>query len=151
MAQAPALNWQMIVADPRFQALHRKKTTFLWGLMVFSIIYYFLLPIGAAYFQDLYKIKVWGPVNVGLSVRAVGVHRRLGHRVYYSRRANAEFDPMAREICATPKRQVTQMNAQSFGDRRGRRPAAVVTRRTRRARSPNGAGSHSCVRRDHRR
>ena len=28
--------------------------------MVFSLIYYFLLPIGAAYFQDLYKIKVWG-------------------------------------------------------------------------------------------
>ena len=34
--------------------------------MVFSIVYYFLLPIGAAYFQDIYKIKVWGPVNVGL-------------------------------------------------------------------------------------
>ena len=53
-------------ADPRFQALHRKKTTFLWGLMVFSMVYYFLLPIGAAYFQDLFKIKVWGAVNVGI-------------------------------------------------------------------------------------
>ena len=66
MAQAPALDWRMIVADPRFQSLHRKKTSFLWGLMVFSVAYYFLLPIGAAYFQDLFRVKVWGPVNVGL-------------------------------------------------------------------------------------
>ena len=42
MAQPTTLDWQRIVADPRFQALHRKKTTFLWGLMIFSIVYYFM-------------------------------------------------------------------------------------------------------------
>ena len=46
------MNWAAIDADPRFQALHKKKTTFLWGLMIFSVIYYFLLPIGAAYYQS---------------------------------------------------------------------------------------------------
>ncbi len=66
MADASKLDWKAIDNDPRFQELHRRKTRFLWGLMVFSLVYYFLLPIGAAYFQDLYKIKVWGPVNVGL-------------------------------------------------------------------------------------
>ena len=49
-------DWAAIDQDPRFQALHRKKTSFLWGLMLFSTIYYFLLPIGAAYFQDLFKV-----------------------------------------------------------------------------------------------
>lgn len=98
MAQAPALNWQMIVADPRFQALHRKKTTFLWGLMVFSIIYYFLLPIGAAYFQDLYRIKVWGPVNVGLVFALSEFVVAWGIAFWYARRANAEFDTMAAEL-----------------------------------------------------
>ena len=66
--QAPraALNWQAIDEDPRFQTLHSKKVGFLTGLMVFSLIYYFLLPIGAAYFTDLFKIKVYGVVNVGI-------------------------------------------------------------------------------------
>ena len=45
MAQASQLNWAAIDADPRFQRLHAKKTAFLMGLMIFSIIYYFLLPM----------------------------------------------------------------------------------------------------------
>jgi len=98
MAQASTLDWQRIVADPRFQALHRKKTSFLWGLMVFSIVYYFLLPIGAAYFQDLYKIKVWGPVNVGLLFALSEFIVAWGIAFIYSRRANSEFDAMAGEL-----------------------------------------------------
>jgi uncharacterized membrane protein (DUF485 family) len=65
MANAP-MNWVAIDTDPRFQALHRGKSRFLWTLMIFSIIYYFLLPVGAAYFTSLFRIKVWGPVNVGI-------------------------------------------------------------------------------------
>ncbi len=98
MASAPALNWQQIVADPRFQTLHRRKTAFLWGLMVFSIIYYFLLPVGAAYFQDLYRIKVWGPVNVGLLFALSEFVVAWGIAFIYSRRANREFDAMASEL-----------------------------------------------------
>jgi uncharacterized membrane protein (DUF485 family) len=98
MAQASALNWQLIVADPRFQALHRKKTSFLWGLMVFSIVYYFLLPIGAAYFQDLFKVRVWGPVNVGLLFALSEFVVAWGIAFIYSRRANTEFDAMAAEL-----------------------------------------------------
>jgi len=98
MAQGSTLDWQRIVADPRFQALHRKKTSFLWGLMVFSIVYYFLLPIGAAYFQDIYKIKVWGPVNVGLLFALSEFIVAWGIAFIYSRRANSEFDAMASEL-----------------------------------------------------
>jgi uncharacterized membrane protein (DUF485 family) len=98
MAQATALDWQRIVADPRFQTLHRRKTSFLWGLMVFSIVYYFLLPIGAAYFQDLFKVKVWGPVNVGLLFALSEFIVAWGIAFIYSRRANTEFDGMASEL-----------------------------------------------------
>ena len=34
--------------------------------MAFSVAYYFLLPIGAAYFPALFNVKVWGPINIGL-------------------------------------------------------------------------------------
>ena len=67
--------------------------------MVFSVVYYFLLPIGAAYFQDLFRIKVWGADQRRHPVRAVASSSSRGRiAYYYSQRANAEFDPMAREI-----------------------------------------------------
>ena len=95
---AATLDWKAIVADPRFQALHTKKTRFLWGLMVFSIAYYFLLPVGAAYFQELFRIKVWGPVNVGLVFALSEFVVAWGIAFWYARRANAEFDTMAAEL-----------------------------------------------------
>ena len=97
-AVVPAYNWSAIVSDPRFQNLHRKKSRFLWGLMAFSVAYYFLLPIGAAYFQQLFVIKVWGPVNVGLLFALSEFLVAWGIAFHYSRRANREFDAMAQEI-----------------------------------------------------
>lgn len=94
----PEMNWAAIDQDPRFQELHRKKTAFLWGLMIFSIVYYFLLPIGAAYFQELFRIKVWGPINIGLLFAISEFVVAWLIAFVYSRRANAEFDAMAAEI-----------------------------------------------------
>ena len=98
MAANATYDWKAIVADPRFQELHRKKTTFLWGLMVFSVAFYFLLPVGAAYFQDLFRIKVYGPVNVGIVFAMTEFVVAWGIAFIYARRANTEFDPMAAEI-----------------------------------------------------
>lgn len=92
------MNWVAIDQDPRFQLLHAKKTRFLWGLMIFSIVYYFLLPIGAGYFSDLFKIKVWGPVNVGILFALSEFIVAWGIAWIYARRANTEFDAMASEI-----------------------------------------------------
>lgn len=94
----PSMNWAAIDADPRFQALHRKKTLFLWGLMIFSIIYYFLLPVGAAYYQELFKVKVWGVVNVGILFALSEFVVAWVIAFVYSKKANAEFDSMAKEI-----------------------------------------------------
>jgi uncharacterized membrane protein (DUF485 family) len=98
MAEASQMDWKAIVADPRFHALHRKKTAVLWGLMVFSVVYYFLLPIGAAYFQDLFKIKVFGPVNVGILFALSEFVVAWGIAFYYARKANSEFDTEAAQI-----------------------------------------------------
>ena len=98
MVDAARLDWKAIATESRFQALHHKKSRFLWGLMIFSVVYYFLLPIGAAYFQELYKIRVWGPINVGLLFALSEFVVAWGIAFVYSRRANAEFDAMASEI-----------------------------------------------------
>jgi uncharacterized membrane protein (DUF485 family) len=100
MADAPNIDWDKVIADPRFRSLHRRKQGFLTGLMIFSVVFYFLLPIGAAYFQDLYKIKVWGVVNVGLLFALSQFVVAWLIAFYYSRRAGAEFDGDAAEIAA---------------------------------------------------
>ncbi|HSD61821.1 MAG TPA: DUF485 domain-containing protein [Burkholderiales bacterium] len=97
MANA-TINWKAVDADPRFQDLHRKKSGFLWGLMAFSVVYYFLLPIGAAYATDLFKIKLWGPINVGLVFALSEFIVAWGIAWFYARRANSEFDAMSDEI-----------------------------------------------------
>jgi uncharacterized membrane protein (DUF485 family) len=104
MATAPAYNWAAIDSDPRFQRLHSRKTRFLLGLMVFSVAYYFLLPIGAAYFPEIFRIKVWGPLNVGIVFALSEFVVAWGIAFYYSRRANREFDAMARELIADADR-----------------------------------------------
>jgi uncharacterized membrane protein (DUF485 family) len=98
-ASAPArIDWRAIVDDPRFQALHTKKTRFLWGLMAFSVAYYFLLPLGAAYAPGLFAKRIAGPVNVGLVFALSEFVVAWGIAFVYSRRANAEFDHMAAEL-----------------------------------------------------
>ncbi len=94
------MNWAAIDTDPRFQELHRKKTSFLWGLMLLSTVYYFMLPIGAAYFQDLFKIKVWGVVNVGILFALSEFVVAWTIAFVYSKKANTEFDVMAQAIIA---------------------------------------------------
>jgi uncharacterized membrane protein (DUF485 family) len=100
MASPDAINWSAVIADPRFQTLHRRKTKFLWGLMIFSVVYYFLLPVGAAYYQDLFKVRVWGVINVGLLFALSEFVVAWAIALFYSRVANRQFDGLAAEIAA---------------------------------------------------
>jgi len=94
----PTLDWRAIEADPRFQALHRRKMRFLWGLMLFSVVYYFALPVGAGWFPELFRIRVFGPVNLGLLFALSEFVAAWGVAFVYARRAGAEFDALAAEV-----------------------------------------------------
>jgi uncharacterized membrane protein (DUF485 family) len=100
MANPDGVEWDAIIRDPRFQKLHRRKTLFLWGLMALSVVYYFLLPIGAAYYQDLFKVRIWGVVNVGLLFALSEFVVAWAIALVYSRKASQDFDRMAAEIAA---------------------------------------------------
>lgn len=96
--RANAVDWAAVDADPRFRELHRRKSRFLWGLMAFSVLYYFMLPLGAAYATDLFKVKLWGPINVGLVFAWSEFLVAWGIAFVYARRANREFDALAAQI-----------------------------------------------------
>ena len=93
----PTLDWSAIESDSRFKDLHRRKALFLWGLMAFSVVFYFALPIGAAYMTDVFKIKVWGVINVGILFALTEFVVAWGIAFFYSRKAS-EFDALAEEI-----------------------------------------------------
>lgn len=95
MPETDRYDWQALVADPRFQALHRRKTRFLWGLMIFSVLYYFLLPVGAAYFQDWFRIRIFGAVNLGILFALSEFIVAWGVAFIYARKANTDFDTTA--------------------------------------------------------
>ena len=100
MATAPKIDWNAVIADPRFQVLHRKKQGFLAGLMICSVGFYCMLPIVAAYFQGLFRIRFWGVVNFGLLFALTQFVVAWLVAFYYSQRAGSEFDRLAREIAA---------------------------------------------------
>src|ERR1700735_3626734 len=100
MATPGDVDWDAIIRDPRFQSLHKRKNSFLYGLMALSVAYYFLLPIGAAYFQDLFKIRVWGVVNVGLLFALSQFILSWGVALIYARKSSRDFDRLAAQILA---------------------------------------------------
>ena len=91
-------DWSAIAADPRFRELNRRKTRFLAGLMLFSVVYYFLLPVGAAYFPEIFAIRIAGPVNVGIIFALSEFVVAWGIAIFYVRRANEDFDRAAQDV-----------------------------------------------------
>ena len=65
--------------------------------MIFSVIYYFLLPIGAAYFTGLFNIKLWGVINFGLVFALSEFLVAWLIAFFYAKKAG-EFDAMAEAI-----------------------------------------------------
>ena len=92
-----APDWSAIERDARFQDLHRRKSRFLWGLMAFSVVFYFALPIGAAYFTDLFRTRLWGAINFGLVFALAEFVVAWTIAYVYSRKAT-QFDAMADAI-----------------------------------------------------
>jgi uncharacterized membrane protein (DUF485 family) len=68
--------------------------------MALAVAYYFLLPIGAAYFQDVFKVRVWGVINIGLHFALSQFVVAWGIAIIYSRKASQDFDRMAAELSA---------------------------------------------------
>jgi len=92
--------WAALAASPAFRSLQARKSRFLWSLLGFSVVFYFLLPIGAAWFGEWYAVKVAGPINAGLLFALSQFLVAWGIAWWYARRAS-EFDRIAGELAST--------------------------------------------------
>ena len=71
------VDWDAVIADSRFQALHRRKSAFLWGLMAFSVL------IGVIGIAVAYRFYVRKPeIAERLKARLSGPHRVLTNKYY---------------------------------------------------------------------
>jgi len=91
-------DWAAIAQNPKFKELHHKKSAFLFGWWIFSTVYYFLLPIGAAYTPGLFKIKVIGVINFGYIFALSQFFVSWGLAHYYAHVANKDFDRMTKSL-----------------------------------------------------
>lgn len=92
------IHWEAVEADPRFQTLHKDKNKFLWRMMLFALVFFFLLPISTAYFQEFLKLKAWGVINVGLLFALAQFVLAWVIAIIYAKRANSEFDARAKAL-----------------------------------------------------
>jgi len=93
-----AIDWIAVSADPRFQALCRRRRSFVGSLLTFVLCLYFLLPMAAAYRPDWLALPVAGAINLGLLLALAEFLAILAVAAVYVWRANREFDRLAEEI-----------------------------------------------------
>src|SRR5680860_1067697 len=114
------IDWSAIDADPKFQELHRKKKTLIVTLMIVSMIYYFLLPIGGGYFPGIFAVQVWGPVNVGILFALSQVGVAWISAAVYAARGNGEFDRLAAGVRKNAERHGVLKQTATESDKRKR-------------------------------
>lgn len=67
-------------------------------MMLFALVFFFLLPVSTAYFQDILNVKVWGVINVGLLFALSQFIVAWVIAAVYAKRANREFDARAKVL-----------------------------------------------------
>lgn len=95
-----AIDWAAIRRDPRFRLLQRRKARFLAFLMLAALLWFFALPLGAAFHPGFFRLPVSGAVNVGILLALSEFVMVWLIAALYLRRANREFDRLAAAINA---------------------------------------------------
>jgi uncharacterized membrane protein (DUF485 family) len=91
-------NWASIAQNPKFVELQRKKSRFLIVLWLIGVLSYFLLPLGVGYAPEFFKMKVIGRINFAYIFCLYQYVMTLAIALYYTYRANKEFDPLTKEV-----------------------------------------------------
>ncbi len=91
-------DWAAIAKNPKFVELHRRKTSFLYGLWAFSAGSYFLLLLGAGYTPSVFSIEVLGNINIGYLFALAQFVITFFIAIYYGRVADRDFDRLTKEL-----------------------------------------------------
>jgi uncharacterized membrane protein (DUF485 family) len=105
-------NWEDISRSPEFLLLYRRRRRIQLGLLWGALLYYFALPIGAGYFPEVFRVQVFGPVNVGLLFALSQFVVAAAAAIAYARVSAQKLDPLAQALAAKhlPSKETTRAN-----------------------------------------
>jgi uncharacterized membrane protein (DUF485 family) len=90
-------DWDKIAAAPEFKDLMSAKKLFIVPAFIFSVVYYFLLPILVGYAPKFMATRILGVVNIAYLFALSQFLMAWGIAALYVRAANT-FDKLAKDI-----------------------------------------------------
>jgi uncharacterized membrane protein (DUF485 family) len=120
MAQAtvgsqPTIDWEAIERSPEFQELVRRRRRFVIPCTVFFLSWYMGFILLTAYAPDFMGERIYEGLTVGYCLALTQFAMVLVLGIWYLRKSDAEFDPLAeRAIAAYEDHEIHPENGRRF-------------------------------------
>ena len=95
-----AIDWQTIERSPEFQELVHRRRGFVIPCTVFFLSWYLGFILLAAYAEDFMGERVYQGLTVGYCLALTQFLMVFGLGLWYLRKSDKEFDPLAEEAIA---------------------------------------------------
>ena len=96
----PEIDWEAIEHSPEFQELVRKRRSWVLPATIFFFAWYFGFIILAGYAEDFMGSSVYEGLTVGYLLALTQFVMTFGLGFWYLRKADRDFDPLARRAVA---------------------------------------------------
>jgi uncharacterized membrane protein (DUF485 family) len=98
--QSSTIDWEAIERSPEFQELVRRRRSFVIPCTIFFLSWYLGFIVLAAYAEDFMGESVYQGLTVGYCLALTQFVMVFGLGLWYLRRADREFDPLAEKAIA---------------------------------------------------
>ena len=96
----PAIDWEEIERSPEFQELVHRRRSFVIPCTVFFFSCYMGFMVLCAYAPDFMGERVYEGLTVGYCIALTQFAMVWGLRLWYLRKSDREFDPLAERAIA---------------------------------------------------
>ena len=120
-----AIDWETIERSPEFQELVHRRRSFVIPCTIFFLSWYLGFILLAAYAEDFMGERVYQGLTVGYCLALTQFLMVFGLGLWYLRKADNEFDPLAEKAIAA-----YSDDAMHPGERRSRGERAGSTAST---------------------
>jgi uncharacterized membrane protein (DUF485 family) len=120
-APEPTYDWERIERSPEFQELVQRRRSFVVPATIFFLAYFMAFILLTGYAEDFMASSVYQGLTVGYTLALTQFLMVFVLGIWYLRKADREYDPLARRVVEMAERGDLQP---STGDGRfTRRPA----------------------------
>jgi uncharacterized membrane protein (DUF485 family) len=127
MAEQRAIDWEAIERSPEFQELVVRRRRFVIPCTIFFLAYYLAFILLCAYAPDFMGERVYQGLTVGYCLALTQFLMVFGLGLWYLRKADDEFDPLAERAIAA-----YAAHEHHPGERQGTRKARAARTEARR-------------------